>query len=236
MQAHDADLPVVVDVAELATLLLTEQTFETSLRRVSVLAVDTIPSCDAAGVTLVDEGAPSSETVSDEFTLQVDTYQYEANEGPCLDAVRTGQVHRSASMADEDRWPKFSPRAADAGVLSALSVPLRVKDDNVGALNLYSRTNAFDPRDEEIAQGFARQASVVLINARAYAKARELIDQLNEALESRDVIGQAKGIVMEREACGPDRAFEILRSTSQRRNLKLRDVATQIVGTVKASS
>jgi GAF domain-containing protein len=229
---QDSDLPVVDVVAGLATLLLTEQTFETSLHRVSVLAVATIPSCDSAGVTLVDQGSASSQTVTDAFTLEIDSYQFELGEGPCLDAVRTGRTYRCASMATEDRWPAFSARAAASGLMSTLSVPLRVADDNVGALNLYARTHPFGDHDEEVARGFARQAAVVLINARAYAKSLELVDQLRAALESRDVIGQAKGIVMVRDRCSAGHAFRVLVSMSQSHNLKLRDVAAQVVESV----
>jgi GAF domain-containing protein len=230
---QDPENPVVDAVTDLATLLFTELSFEDSMRHVSALAVATIPSCDAAGVSLAENGGVTSHAVTDDFTLQVDSYQYESGEGPCVETVRTGRPNRIDRMADERRWPQFCGRAADAGVLSVMSVPLRAGDANVGALNLYARTHPFDDHDEEIGLQFGVQAAVVLANARAYAKSQDVIDQLQRALESRDVIGQAKGIVMTREQCNPERAFEILRSLSQRRNQKLRDVAAELVGSAR---
>ena len=114
--------------------------------------------------------------------------------------------------------------------MSALSVPLRIREDNVGALNLYSRQQSFDDNDERVATEFALQATVALANARAYEKSQLLVTQLEQALETRDVIGQAKGVLMQRDGCDADEAFQQLVLISQRRNVKLRDIALEIVG------
>jgi AmiR/NasT family two-component response regulator len=98
-----------------------------------------------------------------------------------------------------------------------------------GVLNLYSLTESFGGDDFAVAEPFAAQAAVALRNAHTYQLTRDLVDELNEALASRDVIGQAKGILMAQARCGPDKAFDILRQESQRRNVKLRDVAVGLV-------
>jgi AmiR/NasT family two-component response regulator len=106
---------------------------------------------------------------------------------------------------------------------------LVTRNQVTGALNLYSLTQSFDSDDLAVAEAFATQAAVALRNAETYQRTRDLVDRLNEALASRDVIGQAKGILMAQARCDPDEAFDILRAESQRRNVKLRDVAAGLV-------
>ena len=119
--------------------------------------------------------------------------------------------------------------AAAEGVTGMYSVPLRVADRTVGAINLYSMRQTFSEEDQHLAESFAGQAAVAVANADAYHQARELAHHLEEALKSRDVIGQAKGIIMERERVTADQAFEMLRKVSQARNTKLRELAEQVV-------
>jgi GAF domain-containing protein len=114
--------------------------------------------------------------------------------------------------------------------VSCLSLPLVIGNHGTaGVLNLYSENRPFEEADEELGRRFIPPASVAVANARAHAKANALIEQLREALQSRDVIGQAKGIIQAREHCGPDEAFERLRNISQNRNIKLRDLAKAVV-------
>ena len=217
------------EIGELGTLLLSEGTLDSTLRRVAELAVKVIPACDGAGVSLVDDGRVTTRGAANELTERVDSCQYELDEGPCLDAIRDGRLLKIEVMREETRWPRYTPRAVEAGVVSSLSVPLMVRDDTVGALNLYSLQDTFGAEDERMAFVFAAQSAVALANAETYQKARDVAGQLSQALESRDVIGQAKGILMEREHCGPKEAFDILVRTSQRLNRKLRDVAQQVI-------
>ena len=114
--------------------------------------------------------------------------------------------------------------------MSCLALPLVIGNHGTGGvLNLYSENRPFEIADEEIGRRFAAPASVAVANARAYAKAQAVIEQLQEALQSRDVIGQAKGIIQAREGCGPEEAFERLRDISQHRNIKLRELAKALV-------
>ena len=137
---------------------------------------------------------------------------------------------REKISENADRWPEFSTVAAKAGVHSVLAVPLVAGNEPIGALNLYSKTpGGYDEADEETAVLFSEQAAVACANAEVYWRTYSLTEHLREALESRDVIGQAKGILMARRNCTADAAFEALRQASQHRNIKLRDIAEQVV-------
>jgi GAF domain-containing protein len=218
------------ELTELAGLLLTNETLETMLGHVAHIAVRAIPACDAAGVTLFERDQLTTAAASGPLVRRVDLHQYTTDEGPCLESLRTGELRRSASLRAEERWPKFRGPAIGEGVVSCLALPLVIGNHGTaGVLNLYSQDRHFEEADEEIGRRFVAPASVAVANAKAYAKARAVIEQLEEALLSRDVIGQAKGIIEVREHCGPDEAFEWLRDLSQHRNIKLRDLAAAIV-------
>lgn len=218
------------ELTELAGLLLANESLETMLGHVAHIAVRAIPACDAAGVTLFERDQLTTAAASGPLVRRVDEHQYSTDEGPCLESLRTGEVRRSPTLRTDTRWPKFRSPAVGEGVVSCLALPLLIGDHGTaGVLNLYSQSRPFEEADEEIGRRFAAPASVAVANARAYAKARAMIEQLEEALQSRDVIGQAKGIIEAREHCGPDEAFERLRTLSQHRNIKLRDLAAAII-------
>ena len=145
--------------------------------------------------------------------------------GPCLDAVFEQHTMRVPDMRHEQRWPRFAERAAAVGAQSMLSFQLYVEGDNLGALNLYSgEPNSFTDESEEIGLLFASHAAV------AFADAQKL-DQLHQAVAARDVIGQAKGILMERYQISAEQAFRLLIRVSQQRNRKLRDLAAELANT-----
>lgn len=217
-------------LAGLSGLLLTEESLETTLRRVADLAVRSIAGCDAVGVTLFQDGTPTTRAATGGLVYEVDTYQYDIGEGPCLQTVHDQHLHEVQEMANEGRWPRFCEHAAERGIHSSLSLPLAVRGQTLGALNLYSRTPAaFATADRETALLFASQAAVALANAQTYAASVRLATQLGEALGSRAVIDQAKGIVMAHNRCDEGQAFEVLRAASQTGQRKLRDVAQDIV-------
>ena len=224
---HDA---LEEQLHELSGLLLTDETLDVMLGHVAHIAVRAIPACDAAGVTLYERDQMVTAAASGPLVPRVDEHQYSTDEGPCLESLRTGEVMRSPSLAAESRWPKFRVPTLDEGVVSCLSLPLVVGNHGTaGVLNLYSQNRPFEAADEDIGRRFVAPASVAVANARAYAKAQAVIEQLQEALQSRDVIGQAKGIIQAREGVGPDQAFERLRDMSQHRNVKLRELAKALV-------
>ncbi len=209
--------------AEVARSLLAQEDVQQTLQKIVDLATETIDGCECAGITFIRGKEVSTPAASSDVPRKVDAIQYEVGEGPCLDAIREHEVFRTGDLGHERRWPRFSSRAQkETGIASMVCFRLFVNGDTLGALNLYSKaTDAFDDEAQALGSVFAAHAAVALSSA--------LHDeQMEEALQSRDVIGQAKGILMAREHVGPDEAFDMLRRASQRVNVKLREVARQI--------
>jgi transcriptional regulator with GAF, ATPase, and Fis domain len=209
-----------------ARALLAAKDVDETLEQIAGLAVETIDGCDFAAMTIITGRSVDTPAATDDVARAVDAIQYETGEGPCLDAIRERQVFRTDDLATEDRWPAFAHRAEhETGIVSMLSFRLFVEDDTMGALNLYSkREAAFD--DDAVAVGavFASHAAVALSSARHD-------ENMDRAIASRDIIGQAKGILMSNDHLDADAAFDALRSASQRLNRKLVDVATDVTKT-----
>ena len=167
---------------------------------------------------------------SGQLALDVDERQYAEGYGPCLDAVRLGEIVIVPDMASETRWPEYLPRAREAGVAASVSIPLPIEDRHIGALNIYTRqTDILDETAIETARTIAGFAAVALVNADRYQKSTTLANQLEEALQSRAVIDQAKGILIAQHHLSADEAFDMLIRMSQHSNRKLRDVAAALV-------
>jgi GAF domain-containing protein len=217
-------------IAELSRLLVNEEALDDTLQRVADLACRNIGGADVAGVTMLRDGKPTTTVFTDPTSPQIDSAQYETGIGPCLDAFRYQQVFRIKSTPEDEQWRAFSQAAAEHGIMSTMSLPLGVRDKGIGALNLYSKQPAaFSEKDEELGLMFATQASVALANAQLYASAYRMTQQLQEALTSRAVIDQAKGILMGQHRISADEAFNVLRTTSQNENRKLRELAQELV-------
>ena len=134
------------------------------------------------------------------------------------------------STLEPGNWQEFRDTAARHGVLSTFSLPLVVRGEPIGAVNMYAELeNAFDANNRHIAELFATQAGFVLANAQAYWDARDLSENLEQAMRSRAVIEQAKGIIMSTMRCDADEAMAVLKNQSQTQNIKLRDIAAEIV-------
>jgi len=219
----DGEVQLAEAFAEVARSLLAEHSVEETLRRICSLAVETIDGCDHAGISLITSRRVETHGASDEVPELVDFIQYESSEGPCLDAIRDHEVFHVNDLEVEERWPNFARRAAaETGVRSMLSFRLFAEENTMGALNLYSRAaSAFDAEADRVGAVFAAHAAVALKAARQ-SEAQAI------AIETRDVIGQAKGILMARQGISEPEAFEVLRQASQRLNVKLRDVAEQV--------
>ena len=187
-------------------------------------AIALIPGVEEGSISVVmSRRTVTSQHASGELPQRVDALQEEVGEGPCLDAAFQEQTVRVPDMAQEKRWPNFSQRAAEAGAGSMLSFQLYVEGDNLGALNLYSyQPNAFDDESEHVGLLLASHAAV------AFADAQKL-EQLNEKAATRDLIGQAKGILMERYKLTGDQAFRVLIRVSQQSNRKLREIADELI-------
>lgn len=219
--------------AELAALLLSTESFDDLLRGVAELSVRLVGGASTASITLAERGRVITVAAADTLATQIDQQQYERGAGPCLDALRTASVVHVADLRQEQRWGGFGTVMLDHGVTGALAVPLMVRDGAVGVLNLYAGADAgFDERDQQLAQAIAAHAAVALTAALRTYDQVSLSDNLRIALSSRSVIDQAIGIVMGRERCSADEAFDVLRKVSQQRNTKLRHVAAELVTAV----
>lgn len=214
--------------AELSKLLYRQKPLETILEGIGTLAVAVIPACEEAGVTLEEKGKIVARTTTGETARVVDAYQYDIKEGPCLHASEIGEMVLIQDMSTDTRWPRFASFAHSHGVESSYSIPMRAEGENLGVLNLYSTGSSFGAPDEEIGTMFAREATDAVRHSAAFAKTRELIDNLSAALESRSVIGAAVGIAMHRDHISMDDAFDKLVEISQRENMKLREVAERM--------
>lgn len=217
-------------LTELAGLLTGHGSLERTLVRVAQLAVRAIPGAQGAGLTLLERDRPQTVIATDPFVLEVDDVQYALGEGPCVSAVGEGRTFLSGNLGGEPQWPRFGPRVGRLGVHSALSLPLLVDVRIVGALNVYARgRGAFDARAVELGEAFAGPAAVSVSNAQMLAEAERRVSQLSDALTSRTQIDQAIGILMSRAGGSADEAFTRLRTQSQSRQVKLVEVAREVV-------
>jgi GAF domain-containing protein len=213
----------------LAQFFVHDGTLGDTLQRVAELACKAGPA-DMAGITMLVDGVPSTGVFTDAEAPEIDKAQYESGQGPCLDAFRNQSVYRIESTATDPRWPEFVRNAAHHGIKSTLSLPITARDESLGALNLYSRTEAaFSEDDVERMMTFATHSAFVLTNAQVYWDARHLNENLNQAMQSRATIDHAVGIVMATGGKNAEEAFQVLVKASQRQNRKLRDIATEMV-------
>lgn len=224
-------------VAALSQYFVGDATLESTLHRVSELTIGALPQTTHVGLTMLVDGKPGTAVFTHPEVQEIDTAQYRSGIGPCLDGFRDGRVYYIESMDEPGRWGEFARSAAEHGVRSSLSLPLIARDVSFGALNLYaSSERAYSAADVDLAEAFATQAAFLLANAQAYWDARDLSENLTRAMESRSAIEQAKGILMATLRIGPDEAFRRLVEQSQYQNVKLRDIAVEIVANVQRSA
>lgn len=197
-----------------------------AMDRAVVLATQILPGCDAAGVCVVHRGARvDTHATSHDALREVDALQHRLKEGPCLDALRRQDTVHSDDLSVDERWPKWGPEVARLGFSSIVSYRLFSTESTLGALNLYGKSpSAFTADDVNDGVALAAHIGVAL------AGAQEL-ENLEKALGGRTVIGQATGILMERFDMTSERAFGLLSTISQNKNLKLRVLAERIVQT-----
>ncbi|MBN9735875.1 ANTAR domain-containing protein [Pseudonocardia sp. P1] len=219
-----AELARVLDSAARA-LLDREEGVEHTLDLIVGGAIDAIPYVDHAGVSLVERrGVVRAAAPSSEVVRELDELQNELGEGPCLDSIWQAERTLVEDMSQAvGRWPRWAAAAHGRGIGTLMSFQLFARDGSAGALNLYAATpGVFDDGTADTGSLFASQAALVLHGAQRIA-------HLNTALVTRDVIGQAKGILMERFQISSDRAFTLLVRSSQDTNMRLVDVATWLV-------
>jgi GAF domain-containing protein len=226
------DRNVASTFAEIATDLFGAGELSEVLRRIVEVANAVVEGCDLASVTLLEGEKFSTPVYTHTNALRVDEVQYSTGEGPCIEALLTGTVHGTAPGWRE-QWPDWAARAEQVGVQSVLAVPLRIPNTThlrLGAVNMYSRSaHGFSDTSQEMALVLSAHAAIAAVVARERNEKEHQERTFQEALSSRDVIGQAKGMLMERHRITADEAFDALRRSSQGLNSKLRDVAHDLV-------
>lgn len=228
--AHD----VAGGVRRLMAVASDDGVIDGALGLVVALATRTVGGADGVSVSLRRRGRLATVAASDETINDMDDHQYGTGEGPCLDASVEGRWFHVESLAAETRWPAFTPKAQALGINAILSSPLLVRDQPVGALNIYSRrAGAFAPEDQELASVFATEASTVLTAASFDTTEEEVAAGLAQALHSRQAIAQAQGVLMARHHVTPERAYAALRRVSARTSTPLARYARQVVSSTQ---
>ena len=234
MPAPDGPVPMDVPGAfeQLGRIALAENTMESVLQLVCQLATEVLPGDISASVSVLSGDRPETPVFAGRLALDLDERQYRQGDGPCLEAARTGRLVEVSDTRTDDRWPGYLPAAVDKGCLSSLSVPLPMDENLRGALNVYARqADAFDGDARDRSQRFAGYAAVAVANMHAYQEAVRHGEHLQTALQSRAVIDQAKGILMERYKLSADRAFQMMATLSMETNVKVREIAERVVRT-----
>ncbi|GHE92105.1 transcriptional regulator [Amycolatopsis deserti] len=218
-----ADLELADALSAVVRTLEPEPDVEQTVANIVKAVAATVPGTEDAGISLLEAGSLKTVAPSSERVARLDELQHQLGEGPCVDAVFADVIYRTGDIAADQRWPKFGDAAAELGINSMLAIRLYTGKTLLGALNLFSsERDAFDESAAHVGGLFAAHAAVALAGSRAQA-------QLRTALESRDVISMAKGILMERHRVTDDQAFDLLVRASQNTNRKLHEVARWLV-------
>jgi GAF domain-containing protein len=223
-------LDLTTAYVELQRLLIQSPDTAKLLDRIAALASDVTAPPSSCGITLSRAGAVSTVAFSSTLAKRADEIQYATNQGPCLHSMRSGQVVHVTDLATDTRWPAYQLEALALGVRSSVSIPLVVEEKPVGALNIYTDTERqFSENDISNVRAFADQASASLTLVFRHSEQLELEEQLRNALSTRAVIDQALGIIMAQQRCNSTEAFAVLRKTSQDRNVKVADIAGELI-------
>jgi hypothetical protein len=220
-----------ISFAENARTLFAAGDVQSTLASVVELAVATIEGCDFAGLFLIEGDAVITPVHTDPLVVEIDMLQHSTGEGPCLDAIAHRLIYYCEDLDRDLRWLHFAPKASKAGIRSVLALPLSA-ETQYGAINLYSRCPAaFGVVDRARAAILTSMASLALSVAYSHQDEARRAENLHAALASRETIGEAIGILMERERITAPTAFDILRRASQHLKVKLRQVAENLIET-----
>jgi GAF domain-containing protein len=227
----ESTIELTTGLSEVARALFAAGDVSATLQAVVDLATATIDGCDYASIFVEGTEDPSRPIVTDPLVARIDELQRLSDGGPCIDAVRTGQAIYVDDLAGDTRWPAFAPQAADSGIRCLLVFPLS-STGAFGVLNLSATyPGAFGATDRAKGVIFATLAELALAGAQTHEEEDRRADNLHQALVTRELIGRAEGILIERERITSAQAFDILRRASQHLNVKLKQVAEELVET-----
>jgi hypothetical protein len=229
--AEDPTAQLAADFTQTASALFAAGSVDETLQQVVDLAVSTIEGCDFAGIFLIEEGIVITRVLTNPVVAHIDALQRDLGEGPSLDAIGDPGTFYADDLTDDARWPGFGPQAAGAGIRSVLAMHLQAKDV-LGTLNLYAcYPRAFGVIDRAKGLVLAALAGLAFTTPDAEEDEARRLRDMQWALATREVIGEAQGILMERERITSEQAFQILHRASQHLNIKLREVAQNLVDT-----
>lgn len=214
-------------IARLAGAMVGKAGIEDTLSKLTGASLALIPGADCAKISIIENGHLRSITATSQLSSSLDSAQQAAGHGPCLEAIRAKKATCCNDLRTDTRWPRFASSATTAGVHSVLSSPIATPGETWATLTLFGfRAEAFGPDSEAVGAMLASHAAIALMHD-------EQERQFKAALATRDVIGQAKGMIMERFGVDAGRAFAMLRAISQETNTPVRDLASQLVDCVK---
>lgn len=214
----------------LADIQVSNQTLDTLMGHIGLLGLHALEGWDAVATSLAEKDKMTTFGATDERVNPVDQWQYDSMRGPCVDAIQTGEFQYFTGDDPPERWREFAVAAADQAVRSIVSFPLLTDGQVLGAINFYSRErNALRTGQREEGWVFAAQASVIVSNVKEFEARGVQLEQLEEGLKTRTMIGQATGLLMAQEGLTSDEAFQKLVKVSQTSNVKLRDIAQSYV-------
>ncbi len=213
-------------MATMARDLLAQESVKGTLERITASATELVDGCDAAGILVLHDSKVETLAPTHDLVTECDALQQQLGEGPCFDAARSSEGERVFRIADltveQQRWPAFAPEARALGVGSMMGFLLFTDDEEFGALNLYSRRpGAFTEASELAGWLLASHAAIAFSSARTHA-------QMEQAVATRHVIGEAMGILMGSRHLTEEEAFDVLRRYSQESNVKLREIARRV--------
>jgi GAF domain-containing protein len=211
-------------IAGAARTINQQQSLDDTLQTIVEVACNSVVGFDQVGISTVEKnGRIETRACTGDLVLRLDKIQYGLREGPCSAALQGTDEVSVSSLRDEQRWPRYVPQAQAAGVRSQLAVKLYLDKGTLGGINFYSTiSDDVSPDAQALAHMFATHSAIALEHAHER-------DTLNEGLQTRSVIGQAVGILMERYEMNEDRAFAFLLRASSHSNIKLRAVAQELV-------
>lgn len=215
-------------LAEQLRALASAPDAEQTLRLAVAAVIETAEGADCADVTVDRDGVTTTLAASDDLAAAIGALQDQVDEGPCLSSLRDGAFVLAPDLAHDDRWPRFAPGAVDRGIRSVTAHPLYVDDGT--SRHVYGALNVFGRRTDQD-HGGVEAGAIVAAHCSLLLHAHAVREQLRAAIDTRDLIGQAKGVLMERHGVAAPTAFQMLRRASMDLNTKLREVAAQVAAT-----